>query len=255
MQIDKSFFLVFSATILSDIQYFFNPSMPPIRAVILDFDGVIANTIPLAMRVFRKFLWWHKHNVSEQDLFEAHFHTKSLTQILHHLREMYDIHMNLDDFIAHLSVIEHVALSEETLEVDPSLLILFAYCEEKNIFLALWSNSSRARIINILKLLQIEEYFTRNTSSLLSADDLTSHKPDPEVWVRTATNIGVPIESCLVIEDGLPGILWAKACGARSLYYHHFCTPDSECLRDCDLGVSDFLQVIDFIELHNNIIK
>jgi len=50
---------------------------------------------------------------------------------------MYDIHMNLDDFIAHLSVIEHVALSEETLEVDPSLLILFAYCEEKNIFLAL----------------------------------------------------------------------------------------------------------------------
>jgi len=56
MQIDKSFFLVFSATILSDIQYFFNPSMPPIRAVILDFDGVIANTIPLAMRVFRKFL-------------------------------------------------------------------------------------------------------------------------------------------------------------------------------------------------------
>lgn len=52
---------------------------------------------------------------------------------------------------------------------------------------------------------------------------LIHHKPDPEVWIRCAEMLEIPLSECIVIEDGLPGLTGAKACGVRSVYYHRFC--------------------------------
>jgi len=50
---------------------------------------------------------------------------------------------------------------------------------------------------------------------LVSADDITRGKPDPEPYLKAAAALGVPPERCLVIEDAPAGIAAGKAAGMR----------------------------------------
>jgi sugar-phosphatase len=50
---------------------------------------------------------------------------------------------------------------------------------------------------------------------LISAEDVTRGKPDPEGFLLGAKRLGVPIEQCLVFEDSPAGVAAAKASGAQ----------------------------------------
>ena len=50
---------------------------------------------------------------------------------------------------------------------------------------------------------------------LVSADDVTRGKPDPEPWLTGARMLGVRPEDCLVIEDAPAGIQGARTAGMK----------------------------------------
>ena len=74
---------------------------------------------------------------------------------------------------------------------------------------------------------------------------LTHHKPDPEVWIRCAEMLETPIEQCLVIEDGLPGLTGAKTCGARGIYYYRFCRTEEACMELAEKSVESFSELLE----------
>jgi len=50
---------------------------------------------------------------------------------------------------------------------------------------------------------------------LLTSDDVTKGKPNPEPYRKGAALLGVPATKCLVFEDAPAGVLAGKAAGAR----------------------------------------
>jgi mannitol-1-/sugar-/sorbitol-6-phosphatase len=50
-------------------------------------------------------------------------------------------------------------------------------------------------------------------SVLITADDVTGMKPDPECYLEAAYRLAVPADRCLVVEDSLVGIQAARAAG------------------------------------------
>merc|ERR1711884_802022 len=50
---------------------------------------------------------------------------------------------------------------------------------------------------------------------ILSGDDVTNRKPDPEIYLVAAERLGVPPESCIVVEDSARGVLAGKQAGMR----------------------------------------
>jgi beta-phosphoglucomutase-like phosphatase (HAD superfamily) len=48
---------------------------------------------------------------------------------------------------------------------------------------------------------------------IISADDVPSGKPAPDVYLEAARRLGVPPERCLVVEDSLNGVLAGRAAG------------------------------------------
>lgn len=52
---------------------------------------------------------------------------------------------------------------------------------------------------------------------LITADDVTRGKPDPEGYLRAATALGVDPSECIVIEDAPAGIAAARAAGMQAI--------------------------------------
>ena len=57
--------------------------------------------------------------------------------------------------------------------------------------------------------------------AIVSAEDVLRGKPDPEVYLLAATRVGVPAESCIVVEDAVAGIEGARRAGMRSIGVSH----------------------------------
>jgi beta-phosphoglucomutase len=55
----------------------------------------------------------------------------------------------------------------------------------------------------------------RFLDTIVSADDVTMGKPDPEVFLRAAEVLAVPPSRCVVVEDAAAGIEGARRAGMR----------------------------------------
>lgn len=192
--------------------------MSTLRALIFDFDGVIANTEPLHFAGLRQTL-----REIGIELTEA---------------EYYADYLGYDDrgcFIA--------ALSANHRPIDPADITQLmkrkavAYLESVKhhqvIFpgipefvrtaarvypLAIASGALRHEIEYILEEAGLRETFLHITS----AEDVTKGKPDPQPFLVTLKalqqhDVSLTTSSCLVIEDSLPGIHGAKAAGMKVL--------------------------------------
>lgn len=116
----------------------------------------------------------------------------------------------MDELRARIGPLQ-IELLDKHLEFDPSLHLFLEHCKNQNIQLAIGSNAFTERIDWVLEKMKVKEYFT----IILGANDITRHKPDPEVWIRCAEELGIPTTECVVIENGLPGLTGAQVCGAR----------------------------------------
>lgn len=73
---------------------------------------------------------------------------------------------------------------------------------------------------------------------LVTSDDVTNGKPDPEPYLKGADRIGVPPAECLVIEDAPAGIQSAREAGIRVIGMAS--TYGAENLREADAVVRGF---------------
>lgn len=56
--------------------------------------------------------------------------------------------------------------------------------------------------------------------AVVSGDDVSRGKPDPEIYRTVAERMGVPAKACLVVEDSEPGIAAAKSAGMTCVALH-----------------------------------
>jgi HAD superfamily hydrolase (TIGR01509 family) len=57
----------------------------------------------------------------------------------------------------------------------------------------------------------------RHFDVIVTADDVTLGKPDPEVYELAAARLGIPAEACIVFEDSEVGVLAARRAGMRAI--------------------------------------
>ncbi|HSB93313.1 MAG TPA: HAD family phosphatase [Flavitalea sp.] len=83
----------------------------------------------------------------------------------------------------------------------------------KGIRMAIGSAAIMANIDFVLDGLNIRHYFT----AIVSADDVTNSKPDPETYLKCAARLNVDPADCLVFEDVPKGVESAARAGMESV--------------------------------------
>ena len=64
---------------------------------------------------------------------------------------------------------------------------------------------------------RMEEAGVPIPSIVVSADDVERGKPAPDAYLKAAELLGIPIASCLVLEDATSGYTAARRAGAQVL--------------------------------------
>jgi HAD superfamily hydrolase (TIGR01509 family) len=78
---------------------------------------------------------------------------------------------------------------------------------------AIASSAPRVNVELMLRVAGLADYF----DAIVSAEDVTIGKPDPQVFLRAAAKLGVPPSRCIVVEDAAAGIDAARRAGMRSI--------------------------------------
>lgn len=76
---------------------------------------------------------------------------------------------------------------------------------------AIGSSAPRANLDLILRLTQTARFF----DAVVSMEDTTRGKPDPQVFLLAAERLATPPERCVVFEDAVAGVEAAKAGGMK----------------------------------------
>lgn len=190
------------------------------RAVIFDFDGVIADTEPLHFEGLRRTLAEIQIALTEQDYYTDYLGFDDRGCILEALRINHrPVSSSLVQDLMAKKAIAYMASIKEHLVIFPGVR---AFIEEAAAIypLAIASGALRPEIELVLEQIGLRKAFGHITS----AEDVANGKPHPEPFLQALAGLNrqqstsaIPTSSCLVIEDSRPGIRAAKAAGMRVL--------------------------------------
>lgn len=93
----------------------------------------------------------------------------------------------------------------------PGALTALRRLKDRGIKIAIASNSRNAR--TIIKQVGIDYLL----DTVVDGHEIENSKPDPEIFLLAAANVGVPPASCLVVEDAVTGIDAARRAGMKAL--------------------------------------
>ncbi len=138
----------------------------------------------------------------------------------------------------------------------PHTVELLRIAKETNCRTALATMSYRQEAMHVLRALDLE----RSLDLVLTREDVRQGKPDPEIYLLGARNLGIPVEECLVLEDSPTG---ARAGVAAGMNVVAIATPftmaglhSSQVLEDAWIvhGPEELLDVVKHrIEEHNRV--
>lgn len=175
-------------------------------AVLWDMDGVIVDTAPYHFAAWQRV--FEKRGVKfTRAEFKRSFGRRNETIIP-------DI-LNQGISLAEIAVIakEKEAifrrLGRNKIKPFPGTVNLIKRLAERRVKMALVSSTPARNIQAVLSGLDIAELF----QTIISGEDVTKGKPDPEGFLLAAERLGVSSRNCVVIEDSTAGVGAAKRAG------------------------------------------
>lgn len=179
------------------------------KAIIFDMDGVLIDSEPIYLQLFRNLLEENHGTVDEEKLRAlAGASGEKMWRVVAQMwkeevgpEEMRDIYKKR--YADYSFPYEKAAY--------PGIRELLGRLKEMGFTLALASSSSEQAIRGALDVMQIGGYF----SCIVSGKMFRESKPNPEIYLYTLQKLGLPAEECIAVEDSTYGIQAAKAAGLQ----------------------------------------
>lgn len=209
------------------------------KAVIWDMDGVIADTALFHLEAWQEAFRKRGVNFTRED-FERSFGQRNDAIIRDALGEgVSQIEMDVISLEKEAGFRRRIA---QNLRPLPGAISLIKLLAGHGFRLALASSAPKENIQLIIRGLGIKRCF----QSIVSAEDVTEGKPNPQVFLLAAQKLGVEPKDCVVIEDAIAGVAAAGRAGMRCLAVTN--THPRESLAEADLVV-DTLEAVSMSDI------
>lgn len=179
-------------------------------AAIFDMDGVISHTNPFHAEAFRAFFKNHNIEQATEEEFEQHMYGKHNSYIMQHFFKRPISPEELRTLEFEKEQLFRVIYKDHVAPIK-GLIEFLGQLKDSRFKLAVATSAPKENMDLILDELNIRSLF----SSTLSSEDVKLHKPHPEVYLKSAENLGIPIKQCIVFEDSFSGITAAQNAGMK----------------------------------------
>jgi HAD superfamily hydrolase (TIGR01509 family) len=193
-----------------------------IRAVILDMDGLMLDTESVERDAFRRAAAEFGYGVPDDIYLQVVGRTgKDAQQIFHSFfgdNFPFDgIRTRWREYVEH-----HVSTCG--VPFKKGLLELLTVVESRALPKAVATSTRRARALRLLEKSNLLSRF----HTVVTADDVTRGKPDPEIFLTAAKRLNVAPEECVVFEDSAAGIRAAHAARMMPILVPDLVMPGSD---------------------------
>lgn len=169
------------------------------KAVLFDMDGVILDSEPLHFAAFQATLGAFGHEL-DMSGFETHFIGKTdeegIKQYFNFVNEEANVPIIMNE-----KAKKYLSLATDQLLPYPGVVNLIKQLSFL-VPLALVTGSSRNEVDVALKACDLEGVF----SVIVTSNDITNSKPDPEGYLKAAKHLNVAAQDCVVVEDSPSGV-------------------------------------------------
>jgi len=180
-----------------------------IKAIIFDMDGVISDTERIYGEVSEAYLKEHGIIMSARET-SLRYAGLTFPLMFADLFAKHNISYSPED--ATREVMQRSLKAFETdVQPMPGALELIHVLHTANLKLGVASGAHLYLIDLILSRLNVKDWF----HALTSSEEVARGKPHPDIFLLTAQRLGVQPEECVVIEDGMHGMIGAKKAGMK----------------------------------------
>lgn len=210
------------------------------KGFIFDLDGVIVDTAKYHYLAWKKLAnqLGFEFTKEQNELFKGVSRKRCLEILLQignreATQQEFDTWM-IEKNVDYLAYIENMDASE----ILPDVPKILQFLKENNIPIGLGSASKNAQ--PILEKVGLLHYF----DTIVDGNNVTKAKPDPEVFLLAAKQLGVNADDCIVFEDAVAGIEAANKANMISIGIG-----DKKVLSEAQFNFNDFTEInINFIK-------
>ncbi|AIM36257.1 HAD family hydrolase [Sphingobacterium sp. SG20118] len=204
-------------------------------AVIFDMDGVICHTNPYHAKAFEAF--FKKYNIeSNEREFEEHMYGKHNSYIMQHFFKRPISPKELIDLESEKEALFRTIYKDEISPINGYLEFL-EELKSNDFKTGVATSAPRQNMNLILDALDIRS----KMGSLLCSEDVTLHKPHPEVYLKSADNLQVDPKNCIVFEDSFSGITAGINAGMTVVAV--LSTHTKQQLPPCPAYINDYTEI------------
>jgi HAD superfamily hydrolase (TIGR01509 family) len=222
-----------------------------LRAIVFDFDGVIANSEPLHFRGYRDVLAEKGIPLTERDYYAQYLGFDDVGAF-QAIGEQHSTAWTRADVSA---LVARKAVRLEEIERDASILFPGAADAIRRAAAAMpIAIASGARGVEIRRVLE-REHLLACFAAIVAAEDTPVSKPAPDPYLRAlallapATGANLRGDECVAIEDSHWGLASARSAGLKTVGVTHTYEASALTAADLVIGSLDSLDIEQLVTL------
>ncbi|MEO6135754.1 MAG: HAD family phosphatase [Ginsengibacter sp.] len=179
------------------------------EAVIFDLDGTLVDNNAFHLKTWKQYLNKMGRDISDEE-YNANINGRTNKDVIQYI---YQKELNEEEILKYS--LEKEALYREIyashIEPVKGLIPFLKALHSKNILMAIATSGIQPNIDFMFENIPIKKYF----KTIVNSSHIKKGKPDPEIYIKTASISGVLPANCLVFEDAVVGINSAIDAGKR----------------------------------------
>lgn len=196
----------------------------PVRGVLFDVDGVILDTERLYSRFWMEACHFYGFPMTKEQSLQMRSLNKTAGQEKFH--ELFGPKADYTTIRLKRIELMDAFIEKEGAAAKPGICTLLDALDARGIPCAITSSSPRQRLECYLSPLNLYHRFQK----VVTGYDVPQGKPEPDIYLRGAAELGLPPEGCLALEDSPAGILSAYRAGCLPVLIPDLDTPGEDTL-------------------------
>ncbi len=183
-----------------------------IKAVIFDMDGVLIEAKDWHYEALNRALRLFGHEISRY----AHLSTYDglpTSRKLEMLSIESELPRALHGFINEMKQLYTMEMVHTQCKPTFAHELALSTLKSRGYKMAVASNSIKSTVVTMMEKANLASYL----ELMLSNEDVSKPKPDPEIYLAAITGLGLSPQECLIVEDNDNGVKAALASGAHLL--------------------------------------